>query len=369
MEEAGREGLDGKSGRGSGRIGGEIGVGVGGGAGGGCVDGGSCGGAGRWRRCNGGCSGGGSVRVAAAAQGRQRCQGGGGNNGILVAGARSGGSTKVCGGGGGDSGWTPSPIFREQPLEREKTPLFSQMIARVCGGGGPFPSYRAQNGPRGERAHLWPTTQSLNMIIEIKRFTKKKGFTNRIPKREEPSRKPKRKREISEDPLKHVQVEKFIIKKEDKSMRVKGLLRRRDIVSWWRWRSYVTNPPGVERTRLRRVGKRIRKWLQRSDHSHSRSASEIHASSSGGWPDQWTMNLHETPSPEKTITSRKISSTRLCRSGGNAREVDIKANSLSTNRPVGEGLTSDERGGAGCDVRSITWNVEQIPHDGGMSTT
>ena len=27
-----------------------------------------------------------------------------------------------------------------------------------AGGGGPFPSYRAQNGPRGERAQLRPTT-------------------------------------------------------------------------------------------------------------------------------------------------------------------------------------------------------------------
>ena len=33
---------------------------------------------------------------------------------------------------------------------------FSQMTARVCGGA--FPSYRAQNGPRGERAHLRHTT-------------------------------------------------------------------------------------------------------------------------------------------------------------------------------------------------------------------
>ena len=41
------------------------------------------------------------------------------------------------------------------------------MTARVC-GGGPFPSYRAQNGPRGERAHLRPTTQKLNILIEIK---------------------------------------------------------------------------------------------------------------------------------------------------------------------------------------------------------
>ena len=42
-----------------------------------------------------------------------------------------GGGTKACGGGGG---WTPSPAFLEQPLERESTPFFLQMMARVCGG-------------------------------------------------------------------------------------------------------------------------------------------------------------------------------------------------------------------------------------------
>ena len=86
-----------------------------------------------------------------------------------MAGARSGGShhgsggggTKACGGGGsgGDGGWTPSPAFLKQPLEREITPFFRQMTARVC-GGGPFPSFRAHNGPRGERAHLRPTTHT-----------------------------------------------------------------------------------------------------------------------------------------------------------------------------------------------------------------
>ena len=78
-----------------------------------------------------------------------------------MVGARSGGGRRGGGGsgggdGGGDSGWTPSPAFLEQPLEREITPFFLQMTARVC-GGGPFPSYRAHNGPRGERAHLRPT--------------------------------------------------------------------------------------------------------------------------------------------------------------------------------------------------------------------
>ena len=45
-----------------------------------------------------------------------------------MAGARSGGGggTEACGGsgGGGGDGWTPSPAFLEQPLEREITPFF-----------------------------------------------------------------------------------------------------------------------------------------------------------------------------------------------------------------------------------------------------
>ena len=57
-----------------------------------------------------------------------------------MAGARSGdgrrggggGGTEACGGGGG---WTPSSAFLEQTLEREITPFFLQMTARVCGGG------------------------------------------------------------------------------------------------------------------------------------------------------------------------------------------------------------------------------------------
>ena len=54
--------------------------------------------------------------------------GGGGNNDVLVVEARSG-SGSGNGGGcvyGGNGGWTPSPTFREQLLEREETPfLFS----------------------------------------------------------------------------------------------------------------------------------------------------------------------------------------------------------------------------------------------------
>ena len=89
----------------------------------------------------------------------------------------------------------------------------------MCGGGGKG-SLEAHN-PKPKHT------------IEIRRFTKKKGFTNKIPKSEEPTRKLKREREISEDPLKHVRVKKFTIKKEDKSTHAKGLLRRRDLVPWW----------------------------------------------------------------------------------------------------------------------------------------
>ena len=47
-----------------------------------------------------------------------------------------GGGTAVCGGGSGGGGgdWSSSLIFLEQPLERDFTPIFLQMTARVCGG-------------------------------------------------------------------------------------------------------------------------------------------------------------------------------------------------------------------------------------------
>ena len=91
---------------------------------------------------------------------RSRGGGGGGvggdNREVLVAGARSGGSrrggvggTEVCG-GAGDGGWTPSPAFREQPLEMEETPFFrSQMMARVY-GGVPFPLIEPKMGREGK---------------------------------------------------------------------------------------------------------------------------------------------------------------------------------------------------------------------------
>ena len=72
----------------------------------------------------------------------------------------------------GGNGWTSSSIFLEQSLEREFIPFFLQMKVRVCGGGGLFPSYRAQDGSRGERAHLRPKTLKPNIIIVKIRSTK-----------------------------------------------------------------------------------------------------------------------------------------------------------------------------------------------------
>ena len=86
--------------------------------------------------------------------------GGGGDDGssgvnsdVLVAGARSGGggSTEACSSGVDDNdGWTPSPAFREQPLEREKTTFFSQMTAKVCWGGVPSPLIEPKMGREGK---------------------------------------------------------------------------------------------------------------------------------------------------------------------------------------------------------------------------
>ena len=89
---------------------------------------------------------GGSEAVAVSQRGSVAWRGGGGDNGdgddnsdVLVVGARSGvgdggSGTDACG-DDGDTGWTPSLTFREQPLEREETPFFSQMTAWVCRGG------------------------------------------------------------------------------------------------------------------------------------------------------------------------------------------------------------------------------------------
>ena len=76
-----------------------------------------------WRRRQ---RGGPEAVAAAAAWGQRRWRW---HGEVLVAGARSGGGRRR-------GGWTPSPAFCEQPLEMEETPFFSQMTARVCGGGG-----------------------------------------------------------------------------------------------------------------------------------------------------------------------------------------------------------------------------------------
>ena len=73
--------------------------------------------------------GGGGTRGTVAAAWGRRCRGDDGE--VSVAGKKSGGGRR----GGGDGGWTPSPAFLEQPLEKESTPFFLQMTARVLGGG------------------------------------------------------------------------------------------------------------------------------------------------------------------------------------------------------------------------------------------
>ena len=45
----------------------------------------------------------------------------GGEAGVDTTGKEGGTNSRVRGGGGG--GWTPSPAFREQPLEMEETPF------------------------------------------------------------------------------------------------------------------------------------------------------------------------------------------------------------------------------------------------------
>ena len=82
---------------------------------------------------------GGKVEVegmAAAARGRRHRDDGGEEPvaGARSGGGRRGGGTEACGG----DGWTPSSAFLEQPLEREITPFFIQITARVCGGSLPL---------------------------------------------------------------------------------------------------------------------------------------------------------------------------------------------------------------------------------------
>ena len=69
-----------------------------------------------------------------------------------LSGGRGGGTMACSGscGGGRDGGWSSSPIFLEQPLEREFTPFFLQMTARVLGGGVPSPLIEPIVGERGK---------------------------------------------------------------------------------------------------------------------------------------------------------------------------------------------------------------------------
>ena len=79
-----------------------------------------------------GCSGSGTGACGSGGGGIRARGGGGGGRG---------GNTWSCDGGdgGGGGGRSPSSILLEQPVEREFTSFFLQMIARVCGGGGSLP--------------------------------------------------------------------------------------------------------------------------------------------------------------------------------------------------------------------------------------
>ena len=89
------------------------------------------------------------------------CGGGGdcGSGGDLVVVTKSGGSggggTWECG-NGDSSGWTPFSPSMSSHSSWEFSPLFSQMIAWIC-GGVPSPLIEPKMVREGERAHLRPT--------------------------------------------------------------------------------------------------------------------------------------------------------------------------------------------------------------------
>ena len=80
------------------------------------------------------CSGssGGNVRVVGVRSG-SGSSGGGGTD------ACDGGGMDVCG-GGGDGSWTPSQPFMSSHSRGTRLLFFSQMMVRVCWGGGGVPS-------------------------------------------------------------------------------------------------------------------------------------------------------------------------------------------------------------------------------------
>ena len=85
-----------------------------------------------------------------AAQGRRRRRSGCGSDwysGDRVSGTEARGGSDIGGGGGG--GRSPSSIFLEQPLVREFTPFFLQMMAMVC-GGVPSPLIEPKMGREGK---------------------------------------------------------------------------------------------------------------------------------------------------------------------------------------------------------------------------
>ena len=132
-------------------------LGMAGGGDGGGVDGGVAVQRGRRRRKGGG---GGARAAAAAAWGRRHREEATEKNSWPGQGV----AAVVAAAAATAVGLLPWPSVSSH-LRWRRLPYFSQMTARVCGGGH-FPFYRAHNGTRGERAHLRPTIQHLKILIE-----------------------------------------------------------------------------------------------------------------------------------------------------------------------------------------------------------
>ena len=98
-----------------------------------------------------------------------------GEGGRSGQGRERGAEVAALGSGGGRS---PSSIFLEQPLEREFTPFFLQMTARVCGGFIPLffsplgpqpkPKHAHRKGPQRRRASLVGSRKGKNPPRSLK---------------------------------------------------------------------------------------------------------------------------------------------------------------------------------------------------------
>ena len=142
----------------------------------------------RWWRCVDA----GDGEAAVVEQGRRLKGGGGGARsataGVALAvvmlvslvGARGGGGTRLCCGGR-----SPSSIFLEQPLQREFTPFFLQMMARVCEGGGvgSFPLLLSPKWTERGKGPLEAHNPKPKILIENKKVQKEEGIHEKGPKK------------------------------------------------------------------------------------------------------------------------------------------------------------------------------------------